>query len=174
MGNSGIGGIQILGARTLSIEAIQELQITPAPFDVRYGNFAAGLINAVTKSGTNRWEGSLSGYYSERGLVGRDALGNRVDDFVNKELTATLGGPIVRDRAAFFLDAGLQNHVFPENYPVFDRDPDGLRSASPRPRPSAFATSSGTPTTSNPAGSALTRFGFPRETRWARCRSSSG
>ncbi len=126
LGSSGIGGIQVLGARTLSIEAIQELQITPAPFDVRYGNFAAGLINAVTKSGTNGWEGSLSGYYSERGLVGRDALGNRADDFVNKELTATLGGPIVHDRAAFFLEAGLQNHVFPEAYPVFDRGADSL------------------------------------------------
>jgi hypothetical protein len=126
LGSSGLGGIEVLGARTLSIEAIQELQITPAPFDVRYGNFAAGLINAVTKSGSNRWEGSLSGYYSERGLVGRDPLGNRVNDFVDRELTMTLGGPIVHDRAAFFLDAGLQNHVFPENYPVFGRDPDSL------------------------------------------------
>jgi hypothetical protein len=115
LGTSGIGGIQVLGARTLSVDAIQELQVISAPFDVRYGNFAAGLINAVTRSGTNRWGGSTGGFYSDRGLVGKDAAGRRGDDFVNKEVTMTLGGPIVRNRAAFFLDAGLQRRVFPEN-----------------------------------------------------------
>jgi hypothetical protein len=38
--------------RTLSVEALQELQILTTPFDVRYGNFAGGLVNAVTRSGS--------------------------------------------------------------------------------------------------------------------------
>ncbi|MEO6056780.1 MAG: carboxypeptidase regulatory-like domain-containing protein, partial [Gemmatimonadales bacterium] len=51
------------GVRTLSVEALQELQILTAPFDVRYGTFAGGLVNAVTRSGSNRWQGSFSGYF---------------------------------------------------------------------------------------------------------------
>jgi outer membrane receptor protein involved in Fe transport len=126
LGSSGFGGIQVLGARTLSVEAIRELQVISAPFDVRYGNFAAGLINAVTKSGGNRWEGSVSGYYADQRLVGRDAFGHRVADFGNKEATLTLGGPLVRDRAAFFLTAGLQRSVTPETAPLLGRAPDSV------------------------------------------------
>jgi len=66
--NSDLGGITGLdqsgfgtpGAaswvRILPVEAVRELQILIAPFDVRYGNFAGGLVNAVTRSGSNRWE----------------------------------------------------------------------------------------------------------------------
>jgi Carboxypeptidase regulatory-like domain len=124
LGSSGIAGIQVLGARTLSIESIQELQVIPAPFDVRYGNFAAGLVNAVTKSGTNRWEGSVSGYYADEALVGKDIFGARVGPFTDKELTVTLGGPILRDRAAVFLDASLQDQVVPEGARLLGKDPD--------------------------------------------------
>ncbi len=96
------------GLRTLPIEAIRELQVLVAPFDVRYGNFAGGLVNAVTRSGSNRWEGSLSSYFQNQHLVGKDAFGNQLEPFHNAELTATLGGPIVRDRISFFLSASLQ------------------------------------------------------------------
>ncbi len=119
--NSDLGGIKGLsgfgtpgsasGVRTLSVEAVQELQILIAPFDVRYGNFAGGLVNAVTRSGSNRWEGSVTSYFQDQSLTGHDSAGNRAADFSTKELTVTLGGPIVRDRAAFFVDAGLQRFV---------------------------------------------------------------
>lgn len=96
------------GARTLSVEALQELQVLAAPFDVRYGMFAGGLVNAVTRSGTNRWEGTVSSYFQTEGLTGRDERGRRAEEFSSKEATVTLGGPIIRDRVALFLDAGLQ------------------------------------------------------------------
>jgi len=118
MGSSGIAGIQVLGNRLVSAEAIKELQVISAPFDVRFGNFAAGLVNAVTRSGTNRLEASVSTYYSDRSLVGKDSEGGRGDDFENKEVSATLGGPIVRDRVSFFLDGGIQRRVFPESDPL--------------------------------------------------------
>jgi hypothetical protein len=126
LGGSGFAGVQLLGARALSIEAIQELQVIPAPFDVRYGNFAAGLVNAVTKSGANRWEGSLSGYYADQGLVGADLSGASAAAFTNKEITATIGGPLLRDRAAFFLDASLQGQVVPESAHVLGVDSDSI------------------------------------------------
>jgi hypothetical protein len=129
LGGSLLGSIgtpgQDLGARTLSVEAIKELQIISAPFDVRFGNFAAGLVNAVTKSGSNRFEGSLTSYYSERGLVGKDRDDGRGADFENKEAGLTLSGPIVRDRLAFFVDAGIQRRIFPESAPVILPDTAG-------------------------------------------------
>jgi outer membrane receptor protein involved in Fe transport len=119
--NSDLGGIGGLagfgtpgaasGVRTLSIEAVRELQILIAPFDVRYGNFAGGLVNAVTRSGSNRWEGSITSYVQDESLTGRDSAGHRAVDFSTRELSTTLAGPIVRDHAAFFVDAGLQRFV---------------------------------------------------------------
>ena len=61
--------------KALSIEAIKEFQVLVAPFDIRQGGFAGGLINAVSKSGTNRWTGSLFGYMQNRDLVGKDTTG---------------------------------------------------------------------------------------------------
>ena len=119
--NSDLGGITGLsgfgtpgafsGVRTLSVEAVKELQILIAPFDVRYGNFAGGLVNAVTRSGSNRWEGSVSSYFQNQALTGKDSAGNRAVEFSTRELTVTAAGPIIRDRAAFFVDAGLQRFV---------------------------------------------------------------
>ena len=123
--NSDLGGISGLsgfgtpgaasGVRTLSVEALQELQILIAPFDVRYGNFAGGLVNAVTRSGSNRWEGSVTAYVQDESLTGLDSAGKRAVDFSTRELTVTLAGPIVHDHAAFFLDAGLQRFVGPRD-----------------------------------------------------------
>jgi hypothetical protein len=67
----------------------------------------------------------VSGYFSDRGLVGKDPIGGRGDDFDAKELGVTLGGPIVRDRAAFFLDAGIQRRLFPETAPLIGTDTTG-------------------------------------------------
>ena len=87
---------------------MKELQVLSAPFDVRYGNFAGGLINAVTRSGTNRVEGSILGYLESADLAGTDATGSRGSEFSRKELGLTLGAPIVRDRVAVFVNAALR------------------------------------------------------------------
>lgn len=104
-----VGGVS--GARTLSVEAVREMQVLAAPFDVRYGMFGGGLVNVVTRSGSNRWEGTITSYLQTEGLTGRDPQGRRAAEFSTREATLTLGGPIVRDRVAFFLDAGLQRHT---------------------------------------------------------------
>ena len=101
------------GLRTVPVEAIREVQILVAPFDVRYGNFAGGLVNAVTRSGSNRWEGSFSSYLQNEHLVGKDSFDNRPAPFTNKELTATIGGPIVRDRLSFFLSGEIERFDIP-------------------------------------------------------------
>jgi carboxypeptidase family protein/TonB-dependent receptor-like protein len=114
-GIHGISGFgtpgQVSGLRVLPIEAIKDLQVLAAPFDVRYSGFAGGLINAITRSGGNRWEGSVSSYFQNQSLTGKDSLGDRAEEFSTRELAITLGGPIIRDRATFFLDVGLQRFV---------------------------------------------------------------
>ena len=106
------------GVRTLSVEALEELQVLSAPFDVRYGTFAGGLINAVTRSGANDWHGSFSGYYENQSLTGKDSAGTRTEDFTTGEFALTLGGPIVKNRAAFFIDFGLQRDLIPQSEPA--------------------------------------------------------
>jgi len=111
--------------RVLPIEAIQDLQVLIAPFDVRYSEFAGGLVNAVTRSGANHWEGSVSTYFQNQSLTGKDSAGLRAQDFSSKEVAVTVGGPIVRDRAAFFVDVGLQRFVGAQGL-AFQPDTTGL------------------------------------------------
>ena len=76
-----LGGVSApdlaLGARPLAVEALQRLEVQPAPYDVRYGSSSAGTVEAITRSGTNRFEGSASGYYTSRHLQRIGWLGSR-------------------------------------------------------------------------------------------------
>ena len=57
LGSTGTPGAEV-NAKPLSIEAVKELQVLLAPFDVRQGNFGGFLLNAITKTGTNQLHGS--------------------------------------------------------------------------------------------------------------------
>ena len=103
--------------RPISMEALEEIQVLVAPFDVRDGAFAGGLVNAVTKSGTNGDHGSAFGFLSDAALVGRNAAG-RVANFTTWQYGGSLGGPIVRDRAHYFLSVDLQHRVVPDPGPL--------------------------------------------------------
>jgi hypothetical protein len=99
-------------ARPISVEAIKEFQVLVAPFDVRQGSFTGGLVNTITKSGTNQWTGSIFGYYQDKGIAGfRDDPtfpGLSVGQY-----GGSLGGPIVRDRLHFFATADIQDRSAP-------------------------------------------------------------
>jgi len=104
--------------RPIAQDALEEIQVLVAPFDVRYGSFAGGLVNAVTKSGTNELHGSAFAFLSDAALVGRGgANGGSVNDFTTWATGWTLGGPIVRDRAHFFLSVDVQHEVVPDRGP---------------------------------------------------------
>jgi hypothetical protein len=109
----------------LPIEAIEQLQVLIAPFDVRYSEFAGGLVNAVTRSGDNHWEGSVSSYFQNQSLTGMDSVNRRAQEFSTKEVAVTLGGPMARDRAAFFVDAGVQR-FFGARARTFTADATGI------------------------------------------------
>jgi outer membrane receptor for ferrienterochelin and colicin len=107
LAGSGTPGGQA-NATVISLEAIQEFQVQVAPFDVRQGNFVGGLVNAVTKSGTNEYHGSLFGYYRGKSLAGqRDDP--TFSNFNVYQYGGTFSGPIMRDKLQFFLSADLQS-----------------------------------------------------------------
>lgn len=93
------------GGTPISVEALEEMQVVIAPYDLRQTNFVGGGLNAVTKSGTNTFKGSAYTYqYNEdmRGnRAGGEDLGNRGKD--RKHVYgASIGGPIVKDKLFFF------------------------------------------------------------------------
>lgn len=96
------------GGKAITLEAIQEVQVVLAPFDVRQSGFTGASVNAVTRSGTNRFTGSISGFRRDEGLAGRfvtfqDTLARKLREFNQGSYAGSFGGPIVRDKAFFFL-----------------------------------------------------------------------
>ena len=96
------------GGTPISVDALEEVQVVVAPFDVRQSNFVGGGINAITKSGTNQFHGSAYTYYNNQTMRGNMLLGE--DLGVRPEEStwtygATVGGPIVKNKLFFFLNA---------------------------------------------------------------------
>jgi hypothetical protein len=105
-GQSGSAGA---GTRTspYSIDVIQEVQVQLAPYDVKMGNFTGGSVNAVTKSGTNDFHGSAYAYGRNQALVGKsvDGLKTKIgSDFRDYQFGATIGGPIIKNKAFFLVN----------------------------------------------------------------------
>lgn len=113
LGSSGVPGGQNENARPIPLDAVQQFQVLVSPFDVRQGGFTGGLVNAVTKSGTNEWHGDAWIQGQNDGLVGKDSAGNASTDFSTMRFGGSLGGPIVRDKAQFFLSADIQHSLTP-------------------------------------------------------------
>ncbi len=85
-------------------DAIENVAVELAPFDVQYNGFTGCNINAVTKSGTNEFHGSVFYDYTDDSFKGDKTEGNdiTVNPFEEKRYGATLGGPIIKDRLFFF------------------------------------------------------------------------
>ena len=93
------------GGNPISMDAIEEVQVVVAPFDVRQTNFIGGGINAITKSGTNTFKGTAYTYHQNQNMRGNNIdgedLGARPAE--SKHIYgATFGGPIVKDKLFFF------------------------------------------------------------------------
>jgi len=104
--------------RPISLEALEEVQVLAAPFDVRHGSFAGGVVNAVTRSGTNAVRGSAFGSLADAALTGENATGEPVGPYTTWQYAATVGGPIARDRAHYFLSADVMHQVVPDPGPL--------------------------------------------------------
>ncbi len=102
----GLGGApgDRTGVAPISLDAIEQIQVNIAPFDVRQGNFVGAGVNTVIRSGGNDFRGSLR--YQHRGpdLVGTQAGDNEFDPgaFDFRNIGGWVSGPIIQDRLFFF------------------------------------------------------------------------
>ena len=105
-------------AEPVSLDAIQELQLVVSPYDVRQGMFAGGGLNAITRTGTNDIRGT--GYYFARNqvLVGVSPEGTPIADFSSKQFGATVGGPILRNKAFYFANVDFGRKETPSGFSI--------------------------------------------------------
>ncbi|MEM7050156.1 MAG: TonB-dependent receptor [Acidobacteriota bacterium] len=99
----------IAGAQTrTSIEAIQEFQVLTTQFDAEFGRALGGVLNAITKSGSNDWSGALFGYLQDSSNNEKNFFTevNNLErpDTSYENLGVSVGGPIVRNKAHFFVN----------------------------------------------------------------------
>jgi hypothetical protein len=109
LASSGTPGGQA-GTQPISMDAIQEFQVVIAPYDVRQGNFTGGGINAITRSGTNKYEASAFYLYRNEDYIGQSFDRQPFSKFLEKTQGFRLGGPIIKDKLFFFVSAeGVTN-----------------------------------------------------------------
>jgi len=99
------------GGTPISLDALEEIQLVVAPYDVRQSNFVGGGINAITKSGTNTFKATAYGYYTDQSLRGNTVAGQDLGDRAlssNLQVGATVGGPIIKDKLFFFVNFEYQ------------------------------------------------------------------
>lgn len=125
--NFGLSSALPGGGNPISLDAIEEIQVVVAPFDVRQTNFIGGGINAITKSGTNKFKGTAYGYYTNQNMrgnkIGDVDLGDRLKES-KRILGATLGGPIIKNKLFFF--ANVEQDLRPSQVVLWRPSENGV------------------------------------------------
>ena len=97
------------GGSPISIDAIEEMQVVISPYDVRQTNFIGGGVNAITKSGTNKFIGTAYVYHRNENMRGNQVAGVEVSGARDRDRNTTygftLGGPIIKNKLFFFVNA---------------------------------------------------------------------
>jgi hypothetical protein len=103
------------GTAPISLDAIQEFQVVISPFDVRQSGFTGGGINAITRSGSNTFEGSIFAFGRNQELVGKspDTARTRFAKFDEWQGGLRFGGPIMEDKAFFFINGEITRRNAP-------------------------------------------------------------
>jgi len=114
------------GVAPISLEAIEQVQVSVAPYDVREGSFVGANVNTVTRSGTNQFSGSLYTRYRNQSFVGTQAAGLAFNPgtFTTKNTGEWAGGPIVRNKLFFFESFESQSDTRPLT--TFTSNPGGV------------------------------------------------
>jgi hypothetical protein len=96
---------------TPSQEAVQEFRVINSDFSVQFGRAVGGIVNIITKSGTNRLHGSVYEYFRNDAMDAKNALAAGFNKLRQNQFGATLGGPIQKDKTFFFGNYEGQRHV---------------------------------------------------------------
>jgi hypothetical protein len=103
-------------AEPVPYDAVAELQVSIAPFDVREGGFTGANINTVTKSGTNEFRGSLYSFLRNDAFEGNKVSGEKVvanPDLSYNQTGVSLSGPLVRDKLFFYVNGEIERTKYP-------------------------------------------------------------
>jgi outer membrane receptor protein involved in Fe transport len=106
--NNGFFGEQMGGQRAgidITMDAIKEFQVVATGANAEYGRTAGGVVNVITKSGTNELHGSVFHFQRLEALTGDLSDGTKLEDFHREQFGGTLGGPLKKDKAFFFVAA---------------------------------------------------------------------
>ncbi len=97
-------------AQPISLDAIAQIQVSTAPYDVTQAGFTGASINAVTKSGTNKITGTVFGFYRSDALTGSKVEGEEVfvPELTQLQSGFSIGGPIVKDKLFFFANLEVE------------------------------------------------------------------
>lgn len=103
-------------AEPVPFDAVEQVQVSIAPFDVREGGFTGAGINTVTKSGTNQFKGSVYSFTRNEALIGNKVSGDEV--IANPSLSFnqtgfTFSGPIIKNKLFFFVNAEIEGREDP-------------------------------------------------------------
>ena len=107
----GIGTNLPAGGSPISLDALDEISVNISPFDIRQSGFIGSAINAVTRSGTNTFQGSVYQYFRNEKQQG-DQVGKTTiirTPFTFKQWGVRLGGPIIKNKVFFFFNYETDN-----------------------------------------------------------------
>ena len=103
---NGFFGEQVGGQRAaidITLEAVKEFQVIATGATAEFGHTAGGVVNVITKSGTNQVNGSLFHYQRLEGLTSHTSDGKPLTDFHREQFGGTVGGPVIKNKAFYFL-----------------------------------------------------------------------
>ena len=111
------------GVSPISLDAIEQIQVNIAPYDVTQGGFTGAGINAVTRSGTNEIEGSAYYFLRNQDLAGKTppTLADertKLPEFTAETYGARIGGPIIKNKLFYFVNVELQDNVTPQPFDI--------------------------------------------------------
>ena len=100
-------------AQPISLDAIEQIQVSTAPYDVSLSGFTGASVNAVTKSGTNTFAGTVYGFYRNQDMTGSKIMKEPVfvPELNHYQTGFSVGGPIVKDKLFFFVNAERENRI---------------------------------------------------------------
>lgn len=120
-GLSGNGESSLAGQPPISFDAIQEYQVVLSPYDVRQSGFTGVGVNAITRSGDNTIRASVYGFYQDESMIGKPTQelvdagtpDEKLDEFTQIQTGFRIGGPIIKDKLFFFVNAEITDNTSP-------------------------------------------------------------
>ncbi len=103
--NNGFFGEQMGGQRAaidITLEAVKEFQVVASGANPEFGRTAGGVVNVITKSGTNDFHGSAFEYFRTEALTAATSDGKPLENFRRNQFGGSFGGPIIKNKLFFF------------------------------------------------------------------------